>query len=152
MLPTRLRVCGFLRSLCFFNSFLRTQILQPASLWASLREASCTKLGHLMRLTASTLDVLRERGKITSIRLINRMVAEVCTALAQHVQQFVRDQTLCEQWSEDSEYRFPCLSVAPEVGKQQKGGGQLLSVTTSHLGKFRDVSKERALSGLCQSS
>ncbi len=57
----------------------------------------------------------------------------------------------------------PVLSVFPEVGEWQEGGGQLLSVTTSHLGKFQNVSKKelyqvfvkalnlRSLSGVVES-
>ncbi|TDH11028.1 hypothetical protein EPR50_G00081890 [Perca flavescens] len=56
----------------FYNSVL--QAWQSASLRASLREAGCTKLGHLMKMTAISVDVLRARTNITSSRLIDRVV------------------------------------------------------------------------------
>lgn len=71
--------------------FLRTQALQSDSMRASLRGAGCTKLGHLMRLIAFPVNVLREKSKITSIQLINRVVTEAMPPL---LRLFARDQTL----------------------------------------------------------
>ncbi|KAI3375076.1 hypothetical protein L3Q82_021594 [Scortum barcoo] len=65
----------------FFNDLIKTQALQSASLQARFSEAGCTKLGHLMRAAATSVDTLRENSRITSFRLINRVVEEVCAAL-----------------------------------------------------------------------
>uniref|UniRef100_A0A4W6F6F5 Reverse transcriptase domain-containing protein n=1 Tax=Lates calcarifer TaxID=8187 RepID=A0A4W6F6F5_LATCA len=112
----------------FCNGFLKTLALQSASLRTSLRGAGCTKVGHLMKLTAVPVNVRRERSKITSIRLFNRVVAEVCEAFPPHLRPFVRDRTLCEQWNEGSEYSFPALSVSPAVGEwRERGDGCCLS-------------------------
>ena len=126
----------------FYNDLIRTQTLQSASLRACLREASCTKLGHLMKMTATSVDALKERSNITSIRLISRVVAEVCAALQQPLREFAKNRTLCDQWSEEGEYSFPALYIIPVVGEWQEGGGQLLSLTTPHLEIFQAAGKK----------
>ncbi len=126
----------------FFNSFLKTQTLQSASLRTSLREAGCNKLGHLLKMTATSVNTLRARTNITSIRLINRMVEEVHAALPQSLRTFAMNCALCDQWTENSEYSFPSLLITPAVGEWQEGGGQLLSFTTLHLDKLKDVGKK----------
>ncbi|KAK5852456.1 hypothetical protein PBY51_023923 [Eleginops maclovinus] len=55
----------------FFNKLIRIRSLQSASLQASLREAGCTKLGHLMKSKMTSLEILRRKSNITSIRIIN---------------------------------------------------------------------------------
>ncbi|TKS66148.1 putative 149 kDa protein ORF 2 [Collichthys lucidus] len=126
----------------FFNNFIRAQTLLSASLRVSLREAGCTKLGHLIRMTAGSVDTLRERSNITSKRLISRVVEEVCAALTPSHRAFVKSTALCDQWSEGGEYSFPSLSITPAVGEWQEGGGQLLSFSTPHLDKFQDAGKK----------
>lgn len=79
---------------------------------------SCGKLGHLIKMTATSVDTLRETNKITSIRLINRVVEEVCTALTQYLRELAA------------------------VGEWQEGGGQLLTCTTPHLDKYHAVGKK----------
>ena len=90
-------------------------------------------LGHLMKMTATSVDALKERSNITSIRLISRVVEEVCAALQQPLREFAKKRTLCDQWSEEGEYSFPPQYITPVVGEWQEGGGQLLSLTTPHL-------------------
>ena len=131
----------------FFNTLIQTQTLQSASLRAYFREAGCTKLGHLMKMTATSVDILRQRSNITSIRVINRVVEEVCAALPQPLRVFAQDHSVCDQWTE-GEYSFPSLSVTPVVGEWQEGGGQLLSLTTPHLGKLQDAGK-KAIYQIC---
>lgn len=126
----------------FFSNFLRTRTLQSASLRANLREAGCTKLGHLMRMTAASVNRLRETSNITSARLVHRVVEEVCAALPPTLRALAEDRTLCDQWSEGCEYRFPSLSITPAVGEWQEGGNQLLSFTTPHLDTFQDAGKK----------
>ena len=75
--------------------------------------------------------------------LFDRVVEEIYTALPLTLRDFVKDQSICEQWNEGSEYGFPSLSVSPEVGEWQEGGGQLLSLTSPHFGKFQDVGKTK---------
>uniref|UniRef100_A0A3Q3ERM5 Reverse transcriptase domain-containing protein n=1 Tax=Labrus bergylta TaxID=56723 RepID=A0A3Q3ERM5_9LABR len=123
----------------FFNDFIRTPTLQSASLRASFREAGCTKLGHLVRLT---LDALKERTNITSSRVVERVVEEVFAALPVKLVTFLNIENLCEQWSEEGEYSFPSLSVTPDVGEWQERGGGLLSFSTPVLGKFQDAGKK----------
>ena len=126
----------------FFNNFLGTRTLQSASLRASLREAGCTKLGHLMKMTAISVDVLRVRSNITSSRLIDRVVKEVCAALGPPQRTLVENRSLCEQWSDGWEYSFPSLTITPSVGEWQEEAGQLLSFSTPQLGKFQDAGKK----------
>uniref|UniRef100_A0A8D3BRM1 Reverse transcriptase domain-containing protein n=1 Tax=Scophthalmus maximus TaxID=52904 RepID=A0A8D3BRM1_SCOMX len=126
----------------FFSNFLRTRTLQSASLRANLREAGCTKLGHLMRMTAASVNRLRETSNITSARLVHRVVEEVCAALPPTLRALAEDRTLCDQWSEGCEYRFPSLSITPAVGAWQEGGNQLLSFTTPHLVTFQEAGKK----------
>uniref|UniRef100_H3BW47 Reverse transcriptase domain-containing protein n=1 Tax=Tetraodon nigroviridis TaxID=99883 RepID=H3BW47_TETNG len=108
----------------FFNSFLRSHLR------ARLRAAGCTKLGHLM--APSCLENLRMRSNITSARLFNRVVEEVSGALPQNLRQFAGDAFLWAQWADHGEYSFPSLLISP----------QLLSFTTPHLGKFKDLKKK----------
>ena len=72
----------------FFNSRIRTQTLQPASPRASLRP------GHLMTVTATSTETLAKKSNITSIRLIHRVVEEVCAALPQTLRAFAEDVSL----------------------------------------------------------
>ena len=62
----------------FLNSFMSTQTLMSAILWANLSGAGCTKLGHRIKMTATPFDNLRNNSNITFIRLINKVVEEVC--------------------------------------------------------------------------
>ena len=87
-------------------------------------------------MIASPTDVISGRGGVTSVRLFDRVVEEIYTALPLTLRDFVKDQFICEQWNEGSEYGFPSLSVTPEVGEWQEG--QLLSLTSLHFGKFQD--------------
>ncbi|KAL7389733.1 hypothetical protein ABVT39_008789 [Epinephelus coioides] len=132
----------------FLNSFIRTQTLQSESLRSSLTEAGCTKLGHLMRLTSTSVDLLRERANVTSARLIHRVVEEVLAALPPRLRAFARDESVCGQWVEGAEHSFPSLSVGPAVGEWQEGAGQLLSLKTPNLDKFQDAGR-RAIYQLC---
>ena len=95
-----------------------------------------------MKMTATSVDALTERSNITSIRLINRVVEEVCTAQQQPLREFAQNRSLCGQWSEEGEYSFPALSITPVVGEWQEGGGQLLSLTTPHLEIFQAAGKK----------
>ncbi|XP_075888844.1 uncharacterized protein LOC142892515 [Nelusetta ayraudi] len=124
--------------LLFFNDFLTTRSLQSASLRSNLREAGCTKLGHLMRMAVGSMDVLREKSNINSIRLLQKVVDEVCASLPSHLRIFAQNQTVCEQWTEEGEY-----SVTPAVGDGQEEG-QLLSFATSLLNKFENVGRKAA--------
>ncbi|KAJ3599422.1 hypothetical protein NHX12_033385 [Muraenolepis orangiensis] len=63
----------------FFNGLLRARTLQSASLRTSLREAGCTKVGHLMKAKATSL--LRRRSNTSSIRILDQVVKEVCGAV-----------------------------------------------------------------------
>ena len=110
-----------------FSDLLKTQTLQFASLRAKFRVAGCTKLGHLLRMTATSDDALRDSSNITSSRIINRVLEEVCAALPPLLRTFMEDRLNCEQWNEKVEYVFPYVSVTPALGEWQQGGGQLLS-------------------------
>lgn len=95
-----------------------------------------------MKMTATSLDNLRNKSNITSIRLIKKVVEEVCAALPQHLKETAEDRSLCDQWSEECEYSFPSLLITPAVGEWQEGEGQLLSFETPHLDKFQAVGKK----------
>uniref|UniRef100_A0A671WHQ0 Reverse transcriptase domain-containing protein n=1 Tax=Sparus aurata TaxID=8175 RepID=A0A671WHQ0_SPAAU len=123
----------------FFSDLLKSKTLQSASLRAKFREAGCTKLGHLLKTTATSVDAPRDNSNITSSRIINRVLEEVCAELPPPLRTFVEDRVNCEQWSEESEYGFPSVSVTPALGEWQQGGGQLLSSKTPHLDKFQDA-------------
>lgn len=70
-----------------------------------------------MKVTATSVDTLRKNSKITSIRLINRLVEEICAALPQSLRAFAENHSLCDQWSEECEYGFLSLSITPAVGE-----------------------------------
>lgn len=120
----------------FCNDFLQTRALQSAS--TSLRRARCTKLGHLTKLTALPENTLREKTKISSKRLISKMVAEVHEALPARLRALAKDPTLCEQWCEGSDYSFPALSFSPVVEEWREREGQLLSFTIPNITSFHD--------------
>ena len=75
----------------------------------------------------TSVDNQRNNSNITSIRLINKVVEEVCADLPQHLRETAEDRPLCDQWSEEHEYSFPSLFICPAVGEWQEGEGQLLS-------------------------
>jgi len=60
---------------------------ESSSLGTSLREAGFTNLGHLVKMTstASGVDAFRQNINITSVRMTDRLVEEVCAALPQHL-------------------------------------------------------------------
>lgn len=126
----------------FYNTFIKTRTLQSASLRASLRIAGCTKLGHLMKMTSTAMEALMERSNISSVRLINRVVEEVCAALPQPLRVFVENSALSDQWDDECEYSLPSLSITPAVGEWQEGEGQLLSLQTPCLNSFEVVGKK----------
>jgi len=78
---------------------------------ASIREAGCTKLGRF----------LRDRSNITSVRLIYRVVEEVCAAPSINRREFTMNRALCVQWSDGLQYCFPSRSIAASVGEWQEG-------------------------------
>ena len=96
-----------------------------------------------MAMTVTSLDNLRYKSNITSIRLINKVVEKFCAALTQHLRETVEDCMLCDQWGEYCEYSFPSLFITPVVGEWQEGEGQLLSFVTPHLDKFQAVKKKK---------
>ena len=102
------------RGTLFFNNIIETKYLQSASLQASLREVGCTELGHLMNAMAMSTDALARKSNITSIRLIKRVVKEVCAALPQTLRAFAEDVSLCDQWSKGCKYIYP-LSLSPQT-------------------------------------
>ncbi|KAJ3611229.1 hypothetical protein NHX12_021245, partial [Muraenolepis orangiensis] len=126
----------------FFNGLLRARTLQSASLRTSLREAGCTKVGHLMKAKATSLEALRRRSNTSSIRILDQVVKEVCAALPESLRAFAEDADLCEQWLEDGDYSFPSLEVTPAVGDWHEGAGQLLTLRTPHLGTFQACGKK----------
>ncbi|KAJ3586247.1 hypothetical protein NHX12_012647 [Muraenolepis orangiensis] len=126
----------------FFNGLLRARTLQSASLRTSLREAGCTKVGHLMKAKATSLEALRRRSNTSSIRILDQVVKEVCAALPESLRAFAEDADLCEQWIEDGDYSFPSLEVTPAVGDWHEGAGQLLTLRTPHLGTFQTCGKK----------
>ncbi|KAJ3599425.1 hypothetical protein NHX12_033388 [Muraenolepis orangiensis] len=126
----------------FFNGLLRARTLQSASLRTSLREAGCTKVGHLMKAKATSLETLRRRSNTSSIRILDQVVKEVCAALPESLRAFAEDADLCEQWIEDGDYSFPSLEVSPAVGDWHEGAGQLLTLRTPHLGTFQACGKK----------
>ncbi|KAJ3605666.1 hypothetical protein NHX12_027711 [Muraenolepis orangiensis] len=126
----------------FFNVLLRARTLQSASLRTSLREAGCTKVGHLMKAKATSLEALRRRSNTSSIRILDQVVKEVCAALPESLRAFAEDADLCEQWLEDGDYSFPSLEVTPAVGDWHEGAGQLLTLRTPHLGTFQACGKK----------
>ncbi|KAJ3590378.1 hypothetical protein NHX12_008329 [Muraenolepis orangiensis] len=126
----------------FFNGLLRARTLQSASLRTSLRQAGCTKVGHLMKAKAKSLEALRRRSNTSSIRILDQVVKEVCAALPESRRAFAEDADLCEQWIEDGDYSFPSLQVTPVVGDWHEGAGQLLTLRTPHLGTFQACGKK----------
>ena len=73
--PREIPGVWFFEEPLFFNTISKI-LLQSVSLHAKLRDVGCTKLGHLRKLIASPMDIMRGRGKISSIRLINRVAEE----------------------------------------------------------------------------
>lgn len=72
-------------------------------MWLFEEQAGCTKLGHLLKMSAPSMDTLRQNANITSVRLINKVVEEVCAALPQPLRAFTEDRTLSDQWDDECE-------------------------------------------------
>ena len=104
---------------------------------------SCVKLGHLLKSTRTSVDVLGQRARIRSSRQLQRMVEEVCGSLPDRYRAFVEDQTVCDQWDEEAECAFPALTVAPAVGYWLEEGG-FLTFSTPEVGEFEDMTKKAA--------
>ncbi|CAB1412633.1 unnamed protein product [Pleuronectes platessa] len=92
---------------------------ESASLRANIKRADCTKLGHQIKMTAPSLNILKEGINIKFTRQINKVLEEVCADLPQTRRVFARSNDLCDQCSE--EYSFPlpihhpsCRGVAEE--------------------------------------
>lgn len=76
------------------------------------------------------MDTLRD---ITSVRLIYRVVKEVCASLLQSLKALIGNPDLYDQWTEGCGYNFPSLSITPTVGEWREGGSQLLFLQPPHL-------------------
>ncbi|KAJ3591405.1 hypothetical protein NHX12_009350 [Muraenolepis orangiensis] len=77
-----------------------------------------------MKAKATSLEALRRRSNISSIRILDQVVKEVCAALPESLRAFAEDADLCEQWVgssgiEDGYYSFPSLQLA--ANKQSAG-------------------------------
>ena len=97
-----------------------------------------------MKVTATSADALVRKSNIISIRLINKVMKEVCAALPQTLIAFTEVSGLCDRYRAGYEYSFSFLSASPAVGEWQEGGCQLLSFTTSHLEKFQAMGKKQS--------
>lgn len=89
----------------FLSSFIQAQRLQSTSLDSSLRESSCVKLGHLMKMRSSE-GICREVANIRSSRPRNRIIQEMCSSLPGSLGAFVEDGGLYQQWDDECEYSF----------------------------------------------
>ncbi|KAK2883356.1 hypothetical protein Q8A73_022289 [Channa argus] len=126
----------------FFNNFIRTQTLQSTSLRTSFREAGCTKVRHLMKMSRPSLTTLREATGIRSIRLLEQVMEEVLAALPKSLRVFVEQSALPDQWNDDCEYSFPSLLILPAAGEWQEGEGQILSFKIPQLSTFQGAGKK----------
>ncbi|KAK2902533.1 hypothetical protein Q8A73_012279 [Channa argus] len=126
----------------FFNNFIRTQTLKSTSLRTSFREAGCTKVGHLMKMSRPSLTTLREATGIRSIRLLGQVMEEVLAALPKSLRVFVEQSALPDQWNDDCEYSFPSLLILPAAGEWQEGEGQILSFKIPQLSTFQGAGKK----------
>ena len=126
----------------FFNDFLRTETLSSPSLRAALREAGCVKLGHLLKATRTSAEVLGRMANIRSTRVLSRVVREVCGSLSEPLRAFAENCTNSDQWDDEYEYSFPSLTVIPAVGEWQENEDQLLSFNTTRLGEFKEMGKK----------
>lgn len=99
-----------------FSHFIRTNCLSSPSLQASLRQAGCVKLGHLMGTSVARLG---ELTGIWSSRLPHRLVVEVCASLPGPLRAYAGNHTLSDQLDDECEYAFPSLTVSPAEGEWQ---------------------------------
>ena len=128
----------------FFNSFIETQTLSSASLRSSLREAGCVKLGHLLKATETSVEVLGQMARIRSSRLLTRLVEEVVSSLPEPMQRFLENCKPSEHWDEEAEYCFPSLTVVPAVGEWEEQEDSFLSFAVPQLGEFEEMGKKAA--------
>ncbi|KAL7390493.1 hypothetical protein ABVT39_022210 [Epinephelus coioides] len=54
-------------------------------------------------MTATSVEALMEKSNISSVRLINKVVEEVCAALPQPLRVFVENCALSDQWNDKCE-------------------------------------------------
>lgn len=75
---------------CFIK-YLCVQVCKPGS-----DRGGGIKLGRLLNMSATSMDTLGQNA-ITSVRLINKVVKEVCAALLQPLRMFAENRTLSDQ-------------------------------------------------------
>ncbi|KAI3369584.1 hypothetical protein L3Q82_024491, partial [Scortum barcoo] len=71
------------------------EVLSSVSLRSRLKEVGCVKLGHLMKTSITHLD------ELLNIRLLLRLVKEVCASLPEVLRAFAEDCTLSDQWDDE---------------------------------------------------
>ncbi|XP_031730122.1 actin filament-associated protein 1 [Anarrhichthys ocellatus] len=119
--------------LIVLGGFLGTEGFQAKN-WEGVKE----KLGHLMRMTATSMG----RPERQQQQHLSPADQQSGGSLSIPQREFAANRTLCDQWYDCFEYCFPSLSITPSVGEWQEGGSQLLTFTTPHLEKFQDVGKK----------
>ncbi|KAJ8333234.1 hypothetical protein SKAU_G00421300 [Synaphobranchus kaupii] len=119
----------------FYSSFIQARTLSSASIRTAMREAGCTKLGHLL----TPAGILQQRINIRP-RLLNGILTEICASLPEHLRMCMKENcVLAGQWEENVRYSFPRLAVSPNVGEWQEGEGCLLSFKTPQLEEFEGL-------------
>lgn len=128
----------------FYNEFFCVNTLISSSLRSALREAGCTKLGHLLKAMHSSLVELRQLANIRSERLMKRIVVDDCESLPQSLREFAEDHDMVNQWEDRCEYIFPCLNIFPAVSERIGLEDGLLSFTNLHTSSFEELGKKEA--------
>ncbi len=128
----------------FYDDFLYVNFLNSASLHSALREAGCTKLGHLVKAMHSSLVELGQLANIRSERLMKRIVVEVCESLPQSLREFVEDHDMVNQWEDGCEYISPCLDISLTVSERIGLEDGFVSFTNLNLSSFEELGKKEA--------
>ncbi|KAK3534744.1 hypothetical protein QTP86_024079, partial [Hemibagrus guttatus] len=129
----------------FNNHLLNPRVLCSASLCSRLRTSGYTKLGHIV---STGWAAVRERTRIRSQRLLDKLAAETVGSLPAAYQELLNDPTVIDQWREGGQYEFPSLNISAAVEEWQEDERLILSFTTLELGTF-ELAGKKALYMLC---
>lgn len=127
----------------FYNDFICAKSLKSASLRSALREAGCTKIGHLFKAMHYFLVELGKLANIRSEKMIKKIVEEVCESLPQSLNDFASDCDVISHWEDGCEYVFPFLDVSLTVEATVCVENSFLSFSNVQLGSFEELGKKQ---------
>ncbi len=122
----------------FFNSFFSSKFVSSACLRSRLVAAGYTKLGHVL---TSKVEVISQRTKVKSARMIRQFVAEMHGELKEH-RDLMDNTEMIREWTEGLDYEFPSIIVSAAVENWEEDDHSLLMFKTPVLDCFELTGKK----------